>query len=69
MSLTGKYIVVFKHPRYRSYEYGLRIEAFEGKCDNFTSTGNCAFSNDKGEMLIVHYRDIVQMKPVPSEED
>lgn len=41
-----------------------RNDSFEGKCENFVPTDKCAFINENNEMLLVHYKDIVQMKPL-----
>lgn len=41
-----------------------RNSTFEGKCENFTTNDKCAFRNEDNEMLLVHYKDIVQMKPL-----
>lgn len=56
------YIVMYKNPR-QPKDVREKFEVFEGVCENFMPTGKCAFSNDK-EKLIVHYDDIIQMKPI-----
>lgn len=61
MKLSGQYVLMFKHPNAPKDEG--RIETFKGVCENFIATGKCAFSNDENEMLLVNYKDIVQMKP------
>jgi hypothetical protein len=62
MQLSGQYAVMFKHPNISANDS--KIETFRGICENFVTTGICAFSNDENEMLIVSYKDIVQMKPI-----
>lgn len=62
--INGKYIVMFKKPRDRWIRNETKYETFEGICENFVTTGKCAFTNENQEMLIVHYDDIVQLKPV-----
>lgn len=62
MSLSGRYIVMFKHPNAPTRD--TKIEVFKGVCENFVSAGLCAFSNDNNEMLLVNYKDILQMKPI-----
>ena len=41
-----------------------RNSTFEGKCENFTTNDKCAFINEDNETLLVHYKDIIQMKPL-----
>ena len=60
MELSGEYIVYFKHPE--ASKQSSRIYKFIGKCENFTPVGLCAFSNNNKEMLLVNYRDVVQMR-------
>jgi hypothetical protein len=65
MELNGWYVVIFKKP-YSIYNSTIKTGntmQFVGKCENFNPTGLCAFSNDKNEMLLVHYIDILQMIP------
>jgi hypothetical protein len=62
--INGKYIVMFKKPNSRNVKNETTYQTFEGVCENFVTTGKCAFSNEDGEMLIVHYDDIVQLKPI-----
>lgn len=60
MGLSGEYVVLFKHP-----EQSIRdpkVERFKGFCENFHPSGKCAFRNEKNEMLVVRYEDIIQMK-------
>lgn len=65
--VKGKYKVVYKYPlqdvdrrrRILQGTYGV----FEGVCENF-STHLSAFSNDNGQMLLVDYDDIIQMRPI-----
>lgn len=58
MELNGQYRVYFRHP----LGGNMKIENFIGKCENFTPADKCVFSNQYNQMLIVHYKDIVQMK-------
>lgn len=62
MKLNGHYVVAFKHPT--ALKENSKIESFKGICENFVSNGLCAFINDENEMLLVNYKDIVQMKPI-----
>jgi hypothetical protein len=62
MRLNGRYVVMFKHPNASSK--GAKIETFKGVCENFISLDLCAFKNDDDEMLLVNYKDILQMKPI-----
>lgn len=62
--INGKYIVMFKKPNSKFMRNETTYQTFEGVCENFVTTGKCAFSNENNEMLIVHYDDIVQLKPV-----
>ncbi len=59
MELNGEYIIYYKNPNQSLHEDDYR--RFVGKCENFTS-GTCAFSNENNEMLIVRYKDIIQMR-------
>ncbi|MDH6674315.1 hypothetical protein M2277_005007 [Paenibacillus sp. LBL] len=60
MELSGTYVVLYKHPEdSKRFRY---LYSFIGRCQNFTPNGLCAFSNEKNEMLLVNYNDIVQMK-------
>lgn len=61
MDIKGQYIVLFKSPRASSVG-DPPLFKFTGECDNFTPTGICAFSNQNNEMLLVSYKDIVQMR-------
>jgi hypothetical protein len=62
MELSGEYIVMFKHP---SCPKDITdFQTFKGKCENFITTGLCAFSNENNQMLLVNYKDILQMKPI-----
>lgn len=61
MELAGEYIVYYKHPNADTRE--CKFERFTGKCENFVSQ-NCVFSNELNEMLVVQFKDIVQMKPL-----
>lgn len=56
--IYGNYKVIYKHPR------GDRVKTFVGKCENFTPVGKSAFSNDKHQLLLVDYNDIVQLIPL-----
>jgi hypothetical protein len=56
------YIVMYKNPK-QPKDLRERFEVFEGVCENFAPSGKCAFSNGL-EKLIVHYDDILQMKPI-----
>lgn len=58
--IDGKYRVMYKHP---SQYTDRQANAFEGVCENF-STGLSAFRNDKNELLLVNYHDIIQLKPI-----
>lgn len=62
MELNGEYIVYFKHPEVEKYHPSCeKLHKFIGKCVNFHQ-GSCVFENENKEMLIVAYRDIVQMR-------
>ena len=64
---NGKYQVYYKSPfqnidrKHRMIQS--KISMFEGVCENF-STHLSAFSNDKGELLLIDYEDIIQLKPI-----
>lgn len=60
MEPNGEYVVLFKHPDDNTSN--CHHYRFEGKCENFVTIGVCAFSNEKKEMLLVNYKDIVQMR-------
>lgn len=60
MELNGEYLVHYKNPNQHLNDEGFKW--FIGKCENFVPTGTCVFSNNDNEMLIVRYRDIVQMR-------
>jgi hypothetical protein len=65
--IDGKYRVMYKHPsqytdRQANAFQGM-IYTFEGVCENF-STGLSAFRNDKNELLLINYHDIIQLKPI-----
>jgi len=68
MKLNGKYLVIYKDPRtYINYNNKGVVEnnslkKFVGYCENFTTSGLIAFSNENGEMLLVKYYDIIQMR-------
>lgn len=67
MKLNGKYLVIYKDPRIDvSYDnrgvVEKKIQKFVGYCENFTTSGLIAFSNENGEMLLVKYYDIIQMR-------
>lgn len=64
--INGTYQILFKHPNASAHrnnsgsiEFG--IQKFIGECDNFTTCGKCSFRNDKDELLLVDYQDIMQM--------
>ncbi len=68
MKLNGKYLVIYKDPRVdvsynnRSIVENKILQKFVGHCENFTTSGLIAFSNENGEMLLVKYYDIIQMR-------
>jgi hypothetical protein len=62
--INGKYIVMFKKPNSAYVRNETKYQIFEGICENFVTNGKCAFSNEDKQMLIVHYDDIMQLKPV-----
>ena len=62
MELKGEYSVIYKHPEWRRKDGSLY--RFAGICENFVgSGGNCVFRNDKDEVIIVQFEDIIQMRP------
>lgn len=65
MKLDGQYNIIFQQPHSQLNEGNFKT--FNGVCENFTPSGKCVFLNDENEMLVVHYNDIVQMKPVKKE--
>ena len=60
MKLNGTYVVRFRDPN--CPKDVCVYNTFVGECENFVPTGTCAFSNENNEMLIVHFKDIVQMR-------
>lgn len=60
MDLSGEYVVLFKDPD--NYEQHPQLHKFIGSCENFVPAGLCAFTNDTKEMLLVRYKDIIQMR-------
>jgi hypothetical protein len=63
--IKGYYHVIFKYPKQTNERIKSQIQAkvsqFDGSCENFTGNGKCVFRNDKDELLLVDYDDIVQM--------
>lgn len=66
-SISGKYKVTYKSPRIsvdrRNRATENKIYTFEGICENF-STHLSAFLNDKDQLLLVDYEDIIQLQPL-----
>ncbi|MMZ65604.1 hypothetical protein D1872_280200 [compost metagenome] len=61
VDIKGQYIVLFKSPK-ASNSVDPPLYSFIGECDNFTPTGVCAFSNRNNQMLLVSYKETVQMR-------
>jgi hypothetical protein len=66
--IKGYYHVIFKYPKQTNERIKTQIQAkvsqFDGMCENFVANGKCAFRNDRDELLLVDYDDIVQMFPI-----
>jgi hypothetical protein len=65
--INGTYFVEYKSPKCSTErtqrQIQTRIFNFEGVCENFTTSGKCAFRNNNNEMLLVDYHDIIQLSP------
>jgi len=62
VNYNTNYRIYYKNPQ-DTYD-DKKFKVFKGKIENFVPTSVCAFLNDNGEMLHVHYRDIIQMSPI-----
>ena len=58
----GEYMIYYQTPKVVD---GYTISKFVGVCENFCPSGTSVFwDNNKEQMLIVQYSDILQMKPI-----